>query len=143
MRTPCQADPELWVSDLPESRLQAVDACRTCPALRWCKTEAARTDPSLRTGVWAGVDYSRHSVTEQGVTDCEQCGVTFVRKRTGRPAHYCSSACYNQARYERQQDSRNCEECGAAFFKNGLSLRQWAGRRFCSRKCFGKSKAVA
>ena len=141
MSTPCQLDPEKWVGDDLDRRVEAVLACQSCPLFDACARDATRNPPTH--GVWAGVDYSRNSVTAGRISECLHCGITVVSKKAGRPRRYCSAECMYRARYERTQESRNCEACGKEFHKNGLSKRQWAGRRFCSQKCFGRPKAVA
>jgi hypothetical protein len=141
VKTPCHADPEKWVGEDLDLRVEAVMACRSCPLFDACAKEARLNPPTH--GVWGGVDYSRNSVTAGRISECQHCGVTVVSKKAGRPRRYCGADCMYRARYERTQESRDCELCGKEFRKNGLSKRQWAGRRFCSQKCFGLSKSVA
>lgn len=56
-RIPCRDRPE-WLSDDPEERAEAADACRPCPVIELC-AEAAHSKPRQQFGVWAAKDYTR------------------------------------------------------------------------------------
>ena len=111
MRTPCQDDPELWVSDFPELRVEAVKGCAACPVLAECRAGMFGRPGAGDFGVWAGVDYSRESVTAPPAPPaaapepkwCQRCGDSFTKKRnTSREeferARFCSRACANKSR---------------------------------------------
>lgn len=55
-RTPCGVDPEPFVSDDPQIRLEAEIACRSCPVLDLCAAYADAADE--RWHVWGGRDRS-------------------------------------------------------------------------------------
>lgn len=60
MSTPCQSDPELWVSDLAASRREAARLCRPCPNIADCLAGALERREKF--GVWGGKDFS-HATT--------------------------------------------------------------------------------
>jgi hypothetical protein len=133
VKTPCQEEPELWVSELADSRIIAVTACRSCPAIEWCRKEAEAVRPKW--GVWHGRDYSKPSVTVREPTSCQHCQATIAQPVTGRTRKFCNRVCADAARYVRQ--SKVCARCGEVFRKSGrgLSSKQWERRRFCSLSC--------
>jgi hypothetical protein len=65
LRTHC-SDPgtsELWVSDHPSERREAVKLCRHCPVLSECRTAADARDE--RWHVWAAKDYTRRQKAQR------------------------------------------------------------------------------
>lgn len=61
-RIPCRDRPE-WLSDDPEERAEAAEACRPCPVLALCE-QAANTRPRQQFGVWAARDYTKNHMKE-------------------------------------------------------------------------------
>lgn len=100
--TPCSGSP-LWTSDDAADRRKAVPLCAGCPMLKACAVEAFNRPPTH--GVFAGVDYSRDSVTidaeeAEAVKSCRQCGKELVKRPRETPAEtvsrkYCSIQCSN------------------------------------------------
>ena len=132
MRTPCQDDPELWVSDFPDLRVEAVKGCTACPVLAECRAGMFGKPGPGDFGVWAGVDYSRESVTAVSpFTECarEGCTNTFTQPRVGKRRVYCSKACHHVAtgpkpishgtqggyRTHQRRGEKPCESCAAAY----------------------------
>jgi hypothetical protein len=65
LRTHC-SDPgtsDLWLSDHPGERREAVKLCRGCPVLLECRTAADARDE--RWHVWGGRDYTRKPRAQQ------------------------------------------------------------------------------
>lgn len=62
---------------------------------------------------------------------CDNCGVEFMRYESEMksPNHYCSLACYNEAR---PIAIYTCEYCGKEYTK---SVNKGKRTRFCSAKC--------
>jgi hypothetical protein len=86
---PCQAEPDLFFSTKHADIREAIQACRTCPALDACRkvTEAANPDH----GVWAGQLYGQRSPSPEG--GCPECG----RHKPARTTDGLCSTCYNRA----------------------------------------------
>lgn len=78
---------------------------------RRCQADGNRGRPSPRLGKKSGTTFK-----------CEQCGVSFVcapglvasAERKGQQIRYCSRACYNHVRSQRNVQ-RVCQECGVTF----------------------------
>jgi hypothetical protein len=145
MKTPCQSDPELWVSERPEDRAEAARACHTCPveAFQACERLAADTRPDM--GVYAGEDYHHRKYPAGEVKTCAQCGETFHRDKSQTSLwakrRYCSRRCYGAARTSAVSGlSKACEQCGVVFAKaSNVTVTQFEGRRFCSMACSGEA----
>lgn len=60
MRTPCQSDPELWVSDTAAFRHEAMKLCRDCPIIAECLAGAIERREKF--AVFGGRDFS-HATT--------------------------------------------------------------------------------
>lgn len=82
VKTPCQLEPELWVSDIAESRRTAARECEKCPAFDWCAREAIKVDPSH--GVWAGKDYSKYDAVNGDPKPERGWDQGFVRRQHAR-----------------------------------------------------------
>lgn len=59
-RTPCQSDPEMWVSTYADARHEAMRLCRDCPIIAACLTGAIERREMSH--VWGGKDFS-HATT--------------------------------------------------------------------------------
>lgn len=99
-RTPCVEDPEAWVSDKPDQRWAALQACRTCHILEQC---AAKTvDPDERIGVRGGVDWtvSKNTGLSLAPASCRnpRCRRTILQHATGRRREFCNDKCRTTAR---------------------------------------------
>lgn len=99
MRTPCQADPDLWTSDKPAERWTAQQACLTCHRLTACATENANLPD--RTGVIAGVDYtvSKGAGLSLAPGSCEnpRCRGVILRTAAGARRRFCNDKCRRTA----------------------------------------------
>jgi hypothetical protein len=99
MKTPCQDDPEMWVSDQLDARVQAASICiSACPKdmQRACAALAIETKPKL--GVYAGRDFTKRTPTARPTKKCEGCQRPYERHPSeGREAwtsrRFCSRKC--------------------------------------------------
>lgn len=81
---------------------------------------------------------------ENGVDHCRQCGVLLEQAAGKKQKRYCSDKC-RMVWWNAHTDAMNrksvkpfaCQNCGQAF--EGYGKRE---RKYCSRACYGKSKAV-
>lgn len=99
MKTPCQSDPEMWVSDQLAARVEAAGLCiNECPldTQRACAAYALSIKPKF--GVYAGRDWTTRGPSERGTKNCEECRRKFERHPSeGRAAwtarRFCSRKC--------------------------------------------------
>ena len=68
---PCEAEPDLWFSDLRRNKRQARSGCGACPLQIQCRDEAIerhRLTGEGEYGIWGGLDREqRKSLTEHRV----------------------------------------------------------------------------
>lgn len=107
MRTPCQNDPEIWVSDFAESRREAARLCIGCPRITACGLEAMENLEAH--GVWGGMDFSKVDA------------LATVRKKRRAP--------------NEPAPTKLCEDCGGQFTRTYHSTSQWERARFCGKSC--------
>lgn len=103
MKTPCQLDPEMWVSDLAESRREAAKACAHCPVLEECRAESLTIWPEH--GVWGGVDWSRYDAVN---------GTPRTIPREKVPTRPITHGTYGGYRAHRRRGEAACEVCRLA-----------------------------
>ena len=100
MRTPCQSDPELWLSDFSSERAQAAAICKAqCPRLAACLADGLEGDNTW--GVWGGVDLSRTKLKPRtpaaNVCQNPECDTALMYDGTRR--RFCKDACQSRAQY--------------------------------------------
>ena len=113
--TPCQAYPEAWVTDDDRVRAEAAKECAKCPLKMFeaCQ-KLAKVEPF---GVMAGRDY----------------GTTI--KSAARIAAQLNAP-------DLAEDVKECEQCGITIRRGNASKGDWDKRRYCTRKCYGSTKAI-
>jgi hypothetical protein len=132
VKTPCQVDPEMWLSEVMSERAEAARACLSCPAFDWCKAEAMKIKPDH--GVWAGRDYSKRSATGD-LTKCARpgCDGEFQQASVGAQRRYCGPRCRylasgprpiehgteGGARTHYRRGEKPCADCAAAQLRAG------------------------
>ena len=117
MKTPCQADPELWVSESVKDRREAAQECAKCPAFAWCLDEIDRVQPTH--GIWAGKDYSKTDALRP----------THVTAMT-KPC--AASKCRSDRPWRWSQTHEQCVSCGrvdARHAAKGVCLRCYSRER--------------
>ena len=105
MKTACQENPEMWVSDFPSERSEAAKECKACPAIEWCADWAAKIEPTW--GVFAGVDHSRTKLKprQPAASVCQnpECGAGLMYDGTRR--RFCRDTCQQRAAYLKKRAS--------------------------------------
>lgn len=99
-RTPCQANPELWLSDFATERAQAAEICKAeCWRKLACYKDGIEGDNTW--GVWGGVDLSRVKLKprQPAASVCQnpECGVALMYDGTRR--RFCKDTCQQRAGY--------------------------------------------
>ena len=101
MRTPCQADPDLWTSNNPDERWQAQQDCQGCHRLAACLQEAL-DNPDDRIGVRGGRDWtvSKNGGNSLAAVTCgnPHCGRVLLQPSLGRRREFCNETCRRVAR---------------------------------------------
>ena len=100
MRTPCQSDPELWLSDFSSERAQAAAICKAkCPRLAACYKDGIDSDATW--AVWGGVDLSRTKLKPRtpaaNVCQNPECDTALMYDGTRR--RFCKDQCQQRAQY--------------------------------------------
>lgn len=99
MRTPCEADPDLWADGNPAERWAAQQACQTCPRLAACLQEAL-DNPDDRIGVRGGRDWTVGKNGESlAPVRCAnpRCGRTILQHAAGVRRRFCNDKCRRTA----------------------------------------------
>lgn len=76
---------------------------------------------------------------------CARCGVETEYKFASRVREYCSHACSNAVKAEKRSAdapicSFKCQQCGEGFSMLASEAKARLQVKFCSRKCYGKSR---
>jgi hypothetical protein len=151
VKSPCQAKPEMWTSDLASDRAEAAQICATaCHRLRECAIEALTNPPEL--GVVAGVDYSPKpgqvgrprgaALPPAAPRICERCGATYAKPSHDTRAkwsrrRFCSRACRDAREVH---EPKVCSQCGSTFVNPDARPVRWAQTRYCSHSCAAASQ---
>lgn len=111
MRTPCQENPELWVSLIAADRAKAARQCAPCHRIETCLQDALRSGE--RENVYGGVDLGRHTSRRRWPTNaptkgCTRCGQSMSpRSNESRQDWdarlFCSKTCANRDSAERRR----------------------------------------
>lgn len=101
MRTPCQADPDLWSDGKPAERWQAQQECQPCLRLTACLQEAL-DNPDDRIGVRGGRDWtvSKNGGNSLAAVTCgnPRCGRVLFQSSRGPSRRFCNETCRRVAR---------------------------------------------
>lgn len=105
-RTPCQSDPELWLSDFAGERAQAAAICKAeCWRQLACYQDAIDSDATW--GVWGGGDFSRVKLKPRtpaaAVCQNPECGAALMYDGTRR--RFCRDGCQQRAQYLKRSAS--------------------------------------
>ena len=108
MKTPCQVEPDLWVSESEPDRIRAKRACTGCHRLVECLTEAIENRETW--GVWGGRDFTRARVNVPP-KPCPECGDMFhARRNEGltdwHRRSFCSRTCANRNSHKARMDAK-------------------------------------
>lgn len=99
-RTPCQSDPELWLSDFATERAQAAAICKAqCPRVAACLADGLEGGNTW--GVWGGRDLSRTKLKPRtpAAATCQnpECDQALMYDGTRR--RFCKDSCQQRAQY--------------------------------------------
>lgn len=133
MHTPCENEPDLWFSTVPEDQYEAIQACQHCPIAASCGKWG---DDEIR-GVWGGkLNGYTAAVVQPTMQPCAwvDCGQEFVVRT--KSVKYCSADCQKLAQKARARARPRCawEACGKQFTPKMKS------QRFCCPECGRKNK---